>query len=142
MKTRMGVVRAGWGESCPALWNASVASTNRGEVGGRIPSSNKFPARASAPQRALARISRNRRHLGVSSPSGNARGGWPRVHPFGHWTMTLAKKSRVPRIYDDHFFLRRSPPPSLHSVRPFDLPPRQTSDTEKDPHSADLFLIV
>ena len=51
MKTRMGVVRAGWGEPCSALRNASVASTNRGEAGGRIPS---FPQQVSCPSQRSA----------------------------------------------------------------------------------------
>ena len=47
--------------------------------GGFLPPPKQPPALAPAPQSGRARISRNPRHLGASSPSGNVRGecrGW------------------------------------------------------------------
>jgi|GEM_PF-2211502 len=77
-------------------------------------SPSSFPARASAPQSALARKSRNPRHLGASSPSGNVRGecrGWtPLDHEHKNDRMNEAQYRGLGFEFRQLPFLKGSPP--------------------------------
>ena len=55
--------------------------------GGFLPPPKQPPALAPTPQSGRARISRNPRHLGASSPSGNVRGECRGLTPLDHGTQ-------------------------------------------------------